>query len=316
MASQNDVNNARQEGYEQGQRETIRRLRAFTGVGHLTPDLDLPEHRAYTDYLDQLTNAHQVAADRAENAREEISRLADMLAAAETEERHVLDQRREDRAGKNPFAQLGSRVGDFTLPISTSIRKLRRQLADQETQRTTCLDNAERYAAEATKVAQWLEECTADMDAVREDRERRAEEERLDAERARRDITPRWCQVFRHEDFTAADENRCGFTTFNDGLRDVGGADFGFRWQRDTPHGGVEYWALHHILETNETILEQHPQTADSQIWLLGDTITSLDEAMDLFDDIEPRQNERNSLALVLDTYAQHRATKTTVRAR
>lgn len=312
MASQDDVNNARQEGYEHGQAKAIRHLRAFTGVGVLAPDLDEPEHRAYPEYLTQLMEAHQVAADRAENVREQIHRLADILAAAEDEERQILAQRREDRSEKNPLAQLGSRVGDFTLPVSRRIRTLHKQIADQENGRTTLLNDAHLYKTEAAKVAQWVDECIADMDELQTTRAQHAKEERLEAERARRDVTPRWCQVFRHEDFTGADERRCGAFTFDNGLRDVGGADFGFNWRRDVA-GGEQLWALHHILETNETILAQHPQTADSQIWLLGDTITSLDEAMDLFDDIEPRQNERNSLALVLDTYAQHRATKTTV---
>lgn len=33
---------------------TIERLRAFTGIGHLVPDLDQPEHVAYLRYRDQL----------------------------------------------------------------------------------------------------------------------------------------------------------------------------------------------------------------------------------------------------------------------
>lgn len=314
MASQDDVNNARQEGYEHGQEKAIRHLRVFTGVGDLVPDLDEPEHRAYPEYLTQLTQAHQVAADRAENVREQIHRLTDVLAAAEDEEQQILAQRRDDRTDKNLLGQLGSRVGDFTLPVSKEIRTLRKQLVDQENGRTSFLNDAHLYKTEAAKVAQWVDGCIADMDELQTVRAQRDEAERLAAEHARRDVTPRWCEVFRHEDFTGADERRCGAFTFDNGLRDVGGADFGFNWRRDVA-GGEHLWALHHILETNETILEQHPRAADSAIWLLGDAITSLDEAMEVFAAVEQRQRERNSIALVLDTYEQHRALKARTRA-
>lgn len=312
MASTNDVNRARDEGYESGRRDTIQRLRAFTGVHPFAPDLDQPEHRAYPEYLAQLTSAHAVAVERAEDALAKIHRLVDRVAEAEEQERQILDQRRDERSTKNPLAQLGSRVGDFTLPISKEVRARRKELAKQEAWRTQCLDNAERFGTEAAKVARWVDDCMAEMEQARTAREERAEADRLDAERGERDISPRWCRVFRHQDFTAEDERRRGAVTFAGGLRDVAGADFGYRWRRDVDeqHGIDGRWALHHIVETNETILEFQPRSADSAVWLLGDTIDSFDEAMDVFLELEQRQNERNSLALVLDAYEEHRVVK------
>lgn len=307
MASQNDVNNARQEGYESGRQEALRQLRAFTGTGDLSPDLDEPEHRAYPEYLMRLTEAQQVAVDRAEQAQELIHRLSEQLAAAEIDEQQTLAKRREERADKNLVTWLTSRAGDGALPVAKELRTLRKKLAHQQNLREKFLNAAHRHETEANKVARWVDGCIADMDGLQAMWAERAEAERVEDERERRDTTPRWCHVFRHEDFTGADTRRCGAITFDDGLQDVGGADFGYDWRRDV-HGGEERWALHHILETNETILRQDPQSPGSAIWLLGDAITSLDEAMDVFDSIEPRQGERNSIALVLDAYEQHRA--------
>lgn len=123
--------------------------------------------------------------------------------------------------------------------------------------------------------------------------------------------------MFRHEDFTAEDERRCGAFTFKGGLRDVAGADFGYRWRRDVDEQqGIDgRWALHHVLETNETVLEFQPRSADSAVWLLGSEIESFDEAMDVFFTLEQRQSERNSIALVLDAYEEHRAGKARSRA-
>lgn len=306
------MNRAREEGYESGRSDTIRRLRAFTGVRPFAPDLDQPEHRAYPEYLAQLTGAHAVARERAEDALAQIRKLVDRIAEAEERERQILVRRREERSTKNPLAQLGGRVGDFALPISKDIRALRKELAKQEAWRTRCLEDAERFGAEASKVARWVDDCMAEMEQAGAVREERAEADRLDVERGDRDVSPRWCRVLRHEDFTAEDPKRCGAFTFAGGLRDVAGADFGYRWRRDVDEQrGVDgRWALHHIQETNETILEFQPRSPGSAIWLLGDAIESFDEAMDVFLELEQRQNERNSLALVLDAYEEHRAVK------
>lgn len=312
MPSTNSVNRARTEGYEQGRADAIQHLRAFTGVRPFAPDLDQPEHRAYPEYLAQLTRALAVARERAEDSLIEIHKIVDRIAAAEEHERRILDERREDRSTKNPLAQLADRVGDFALPISKEIRTLRKGLARQEAWRVRCLDDAERYGTEASKVARWVDDCMAEMEQARAARDERIDAERRESEHGERDVSPRWCRTFRHEDFTAEDPRRCGAFTFAGGLRDVAGADFGYRWRRDVDEqDGVDgRWALHHIQETNETILEFQPRSPDSAIWLLGDTIESFDEAMDVFLELEQRQNERNSLALVLDAYEEHRAVK------
>lgn len=166
MASARDVDRAYDKGYESGRVETIQRLRAFTGVHPFEPDLDKPEHLAYPEYLAQLTQAHEVAVERAEHALERIRDLVDRIAAAEEKEQQILDQRREDRSAKNPLSRLGSRVGDLTLPVSKDIRALRKDLEVQEEWRTRCLDDAERYRSEASKVARWVDDCIAAAEQV------------------------------------------------------------------------------------------------------------------------------------------------------
>ena len=312
MATTSDLNRARKEGYDEGYADAIARVRAFTGVDPFAPDLDEPEHVAYPKYLDQLSRARQVAFEGSEDATAEIRRLQDQLARAEGEEGRELRERRDDRAGRNPIVKLTAAVGDKMLPITKEIRHLKRRVAAKEAWRSDCEDRADAFAAEEAKVSQWVDDYLADADRIRLELVERAERERFDQECADRDISPRWCQVLRHEDFTAEGRHRRGAFTFDDGLRDVGGADFGYQWRRDVDelNGLRGRWALHYIPESHETFLEYMPRTKNSAIWLLGDAIDSFDEALDLFVPLEPHQSERNSIALILDAYEEHRAAK------
>ncbi|PPF25872.1 hypothetical protein C5D07_02960 [Rathayibacter tritici] len=165
---------------------------------------------------------------------------------------------------------------------------------------------------EIEQVTAWIADMLAAADTIKVDQQEAEfrqeaefwrEQERVQAER---DVSPRWCIVYDTLDEFIAEDPRRQARAWT--LPVVAGADFGYDWHRDLDDGpdAPGRWSLHYIQENHETILEYRPLYGPVRIWLLGTAMKDLEDAMKVFGPIDTRERrlERNSVAIVLDTYA------------
>lgn len=309
MATNTEIETARSEGFTAGEASAFGRLRTFTGIPDVVePDPTLPEHLAYPIYERRLRD--EIADERAT-----IERLSDHERDAANELHTLVDRSAEQlerrKAGRTGLVRATGAIADRFHPSHRHVTDARREVEVVQQYLSHHIDLLTVLEAELERVSSWLDELHT---AVATGQERRAAEEReraFDAETAARDISPRWCQVYTIASFIAENPEREARAWIGAGRPVVAGADFGCRWRRDNDEVRDDaQWSVHWIRETNETILELR-NTRRDEIWLLGTAITSFDQALEVFAPIEPRQRERNSIALVLDTYADVAATVT-----
>ncbi|HEY8702430.1 MAG TPA: hypothetical protein VIM08_15930, partial [Arthrobacter sp.] len=156
---------------------------------------------------------------------------------------------------------------------------------------------------EHASVSEWVDEMYAETMAAGQ---RRAE----DRIAAGRDISSRRFKVFTMSEYLGGDERR---RLRWEGAPEVpGGADFAYHWRRDgddDPSYGSDTrtgnWRAVWIPENQEAALFISTPTRAAEVWLLGNHIRSMDEAMKFFVPVEQRQQERNSIALLMDAYTE-----------
>ena len=292
-------------GLDEGTATARRDLRTFTGWRDIVPRLDLAEHEAYPQYLQELQAQRVRLEDAIEMSRAEIERLDDQHTAARDQLNGELRQRRASRDDANILARWAGELGDKRLPAQKEVtaiagsKEFSLDLLAEQYQWASELDD------EIFRVARWLDQLLEHVDNLKETRAAEEARQAEEAERAARDVSPRWCTVYTLDDFIAEDRRRQASGWDLDQGAVVGGLDFGYRWHRDQDLGpdALGEWSLHMIEETSETVLEHRPRNGLITVWLLGTAITSRDVALKVFLPIEDRQRERNSLALVLDRY-------------
>lgn len=156
------------------------------------------------------------------------------------------------------------------------------------------------FGHELSRVEEWRTSTVEQIAAAEEQRTTDIENARVEAAAARRDSSPRWCTVLVREEFIAGDERRQARAW--QGSPVVAGVDFGYDWRRDSDDvGGRGIWTLHWIPETQETFFEANDDAGT--IWILGTGVKSMEEASVLYESLEHRQRERNSVGLILDAY-------------
>jgi len=312
MASEEDVRAAHRRGSEEGYVAAIAEVRTFTGVQGIEPSLDQPEHVAYPNYLRALQESYTRVLWAIESSDRDIARLNERLDDVAEEQEQLLDERQSARAERNVLVRAIGSIGDKNLPVTRAVRDIEQRLEGEEGLLAKRQQIALELREEATRVDRWIATMIEHVEAIKAEREAEEEHRRQVAEWEARDASPRWCSVYSLEAFIDEDERRQARGWDRSESLVVGGADFGYRWHRDADAGpdAEGGWSLHVILETKETILEYRQQNQPNTIWLLGNAIESMDEAMKVFPPIEPRQRERNSVALVLDTYAEYASKK------
>ncbi|MFK4637125.1 hypothetical protein [Paenarthrobacter histidinolovorans] len=305
MPTDHDIREAYENGLNDGALAELRRLRTFTGVSRATaPRHDLAEHLAYPEYERRLSYTVEQVRKELQELREERDRAterADETTRAWTE---AIQAHRHARETVGVLGKVKSFIVEPFLPEKSIAQDAEAYLdklyisVNEKDHKLRELQN------EHTAVTGWLDE----MYKVTTE----AGQQRLDDRvAAARNISSRRFKVFAMKEYLEADPRRQLRWQGYDDLQFPGGADFGYHWRRDgdddpvygDPENGVGNWRAVWIGEIRETAVFISTPTRAAEVWLLGDHISSMDEAMDFFGPLEERQDERNSLALLLDAY-------------
>lgn len=309
MATDRDVQDARKAGEQAGFRQAVHQLRAFTGLKYhgahgletLEPDLELPEHVTYPRYWKDLAAVERELEGESsrmeqvvEDTRGKVDDVAGRLA-------NDLDERRGARADRPAVARAAGWVKDQAHPLRADLKNLEQLLTRRQDHWRAVVADHRKVRDEIARVAKWLSAAAEQIAASEQERAQAMAEARVEATAARRNSSPRWCTVLTRHEFLAADERRQAHAWEHPV---VAGADFGYDWRRDSDDvGGRGIWALHWIPETRETFFEANNEAGT--IWILGTGVKSMEEAMELYEPLERRQRERNSVGLILDAYSQ-----------
>ena len=308
MPTENDVKKAYEEGLTDGTLAERKRLRAFTGLRYvLAPRVDLPEHRSYPDYERRLR--HEIVQAEQETERIIASRVrAEERSDSARETYHqVLDSHREDREDAGFLGKVISRVKEPFLKEKANAEAAENRVFELITESNDHSLKLHTLRGEYAAVSEWVDE----MYSTTEEAGRRRAEDRI---AAGRDISSRRFKVFTMGEYLDGDEHR---RLRWQGAPDVpGGADFGYHWRRDGDDDPSLYsesqngfslgnWRAVWIEENHETaVFISEPRRAE-MVWMLGNHIQTMGEAMEFFSPLEERQAERNSLALLLDAYTK-----------
>lgn len=301
MTNQTDrqaLEQARQSGIAQA----VSELRTFTGIPGYRPELTETEHRAYVAYERDLAHGLEVWMGKQRSYDANVQRLIERRNQASRVMDDVLQRRKDERADGNVGGRIVGALQDVILPEKREHAALEKSVEEAWQLRYSADARVSEISTELSRVSNWVEQMFADVDELRATRQENDEAARRARECAARDLSSRWCTVYALEVFIAENERRV------DRPRDnpfIGGWEYGNRWRRDGDDftSGDGNWALHWIGETSETVLELTSPHQPATVWLLGKAITSEEQAARVFQPIEPRMRERNSIALVLDAY-------------
>ncbi|SEB29989.1 hypothetical protein [Arthrobacter woluwensis] len=297
MATDQEIAEAIENAREEGALAERNRLRAFTGIPYVSvPDASLPEHKAYVPYERALTDEVANARDSLEETKRRLQRIEDQIDEAAAAHDEAL-QEHEQAHEKNAFTRLKGRLTENRLPE-------KKELDAYESQRSALQDRVFRQTEslhvledELRRVSAWLDDMFATTSTQGQARA-------TDKEHAARDVTQRGFLRYRMDDFLEENPARKG--SWRPDLPE--GTLFGDHWRRDGDddwHGGPRCgeWRCTWSSATGETFVWLAKKNRIREVWLLGDHIKTSEEALKLFSPLERRQNERNSLALVLDAY-------------
>ncbi|WP_420366965.1 hypothetical protein [Curtobacterium sp. L1-20] len=306
MANERDMQSARKAGEVAGFQEAVRQLRAFTGVTYdngrenVTPDLELAEHLAYPRYRKDLAMVERELDAESDRMRAVVEQGWEQAEAAREALERAITDRRAARSERPAIARAAGWIGDQMLPLKADVKKHEELATRRHDRQWVVADDHRRVRTELARVDQWLEATAEQVAAAEAARLQDIEDAKAAAAAARRDSSPRWCTVFTREDFIAGDQRRWAHAWT--GREATAGTSFGDHWRRDQDdYNGYGTWSLNWIEENHETFLEADDEVGT--IWLLGTGLRSFSDAQALFRPLELRQNERNSIALVLDTY-------------
>lgn len=308
MATDKDVQDARRTGEQAGFQEAIQQLRSFTGVRYhgdhgletLAPDLKLPEHLAYPRYRKDLAALERQLEHETERMKHVVEDTRQKLDATEDQLATNLEERRVARSGNAALVRAAGWVRDQGHPLRTQHKNLEQLWTRRRDHWSAVIADHRKIRDELSRVDEWLTTTAEQIAAAEDQRATDIENARVEAAAARRDSSPRWCTVLTREEFIAGDERRQARAW--QGSPVVAGADFGYDWRRDSDDvGGRGIWTLHWIPETQETFFEANDDAGT--IWILGTGVKSMEEALALYEPLERRQRERNSVGLVLDAY-------------
>jgi hypothetical protein len=303
MPSERDAREAYRVGVAEGCRLERKRLRTFVGTSWVAPEHSRPEHLAYADYEQSLLAAIKELSAIITAEEQNISRLQ---ANADEAQEAFLAAAEEHELSSSFFGKLKALLTGSILPeqkiANESLDHLRerRQLLDEDKVKLAFLDE------ESGSVTLWLDEMYR---TTAEQGQRRARDRAAEA----LDISARNFQTYLMSEFLEEDERRrLGWAP-----EFPGGTDFGYHWRRDgddsNAYGRVKAgkpgnWRAVWIPATKETavFIDSYDDLDEpARVWLFGTHIQSRDAAMQFFMPLEPQQNRRNSLALLMDAYTE-----------
>ncbi len=287
--------------------------RAFTGVLGIVPDADQPEHVAYVDY-----------------ERELAKRLAEVEAILhKTFELHDRARRRLGEATANAEQDLHEEgiVHWLFSGVRREPAQMRQRVAFLEEEHQALQRQHHIVHSELAQVRQWVQEYLEVAQAEIDRRAAQAAADLLEAECAVRDANPRpGMRMMTAAEFAAEDPRRLGSPTYDSAAGpNLAGADCGFHWRRDCDDDPSPFnkrpgrWRISWNPLTEELYAcRRSPRPPDwdpasterspDQVLLIGRVHPERGGYMPVLpvgriDSILHRQDERNSLALVLDLY-------------
>ena len=303
MTSQSD-RDALEQARQSGIQEAITALRTFTGISGYTPAQPDPEHRSYVRYEEDLRDGRDVWAERLIRGRETVDRLTEQQEQARRVMEEEQQRRQAERVGSNVGGRVLGALKDVTFQEKRDHAAIGRQVDEAWQEVYRCESRVQEIETELAAVTGWVEQMFADVEATRSERQRRHDDDQLAREHAGRDVSPRQCVVYTPEEFVAADTRRLLRRESDHVVLD--GSILSYKWRRDgddDSYPDTGNWMLVWNPTTHETFLERAGHGVSPMVWLLGTKISSEKQALDVFLPLEARVRERNSLALVLDTY-------------
>lgn len=306
MPTENDVRKSYEDGLREGILVERQRLRAFIGLPSiLAPRRDIAEHLAYPDYERRLrhlvSNEEQIIVEL-QNSRERAERRAD---ADQEAYQDALVAHRQDRETAGVFGKIKSLATEPFLQEKASAAASETRVLEVIAMINESALKLDTLRGENAAVREWVDEMYATTKAAGQYRN----EDRL---AAGRDISSRHFKVFSMSEYLEGDERRR--LRWVNAPEVPGGADFGYHWRRDGDDDPSLYgesqntftlgnWRAVWIEENKETAVFISAQGRAELVWLLGNHIQTMGEAMKFFAPLEERQAERNSFALLMDAY-------------
>ncbi len=283
--------------------ETLAELRAFTGIEAYEPDHTAPEHVAYLGYEQDLANGLQVWTAHVDSSKENVDRLIDRRNAASEAVDDELERRTAERADRNVAVRVLGKVQDLALREKAHLRDVEKRLEEAWADLHHAEDRVREIQTELYAVRVWLDEMYATVESSRVERQEQAARERLEAEHARRDTSPREFEVVSPQEFVDEDGRRLAYQQHDHLV--LNGLPFTGGWRRDDDDDFNDRgaWTLMWNPSTRENFLERAGHGRQPKVWLLGTRITTQDEATDFDASISSHRDERNSLAVVREAY-------------
>ena len=175
MATDRDVQNARENGRRAGYNQAVTELRRFTGVAYLSrygdrrrlvPDLTEPEHIAYQWYASELAQILAELEQQCETLDQTISDTIDDSVEANAALRKRLEERRDARSQSLPLTRATGRIGDLFVKERAQAREVE-QLLDKRHELSGEL-NQDRYAVggELNEVTAWLQAAKESLESI------------------------------------------------------------------------------------------------------------------------------------------------------
>lgn len=308
MPTENDVRKAHEEGLTEGTLAERRRLRAFTGLPYvLAPRGDIAEHLAYPDYERQLrysiANEEHII-DQLQSSMERGEKRAD---AEQEAYQQALVAHRQDREAAGVIGKIRSLATEPFIREKASAAASEARVLEVIAMINESALKLDTLRSEYAAVSEWVDEMYTTTKAAGQYRT----EDRV---AAGRDISSRHFKVFTMGEYLDGDEHRR--LRWTDAPEVPGGADFGYHWRRDGDDDSSHYgetqnhftlgnWRAVWIEENQETAVFISTPGRAEMVWLLGNHIHTMDEAMKFFAPLEERQAERNSFALLMDAYTK-----------
>ncbi|UFU16051.1 hypothetical protein LQK89_17675 (plasmid) [Curtobacterium sp. C1] len=286
--------------------ETIAELRRFTGIPGYTPELGDPEHVSYADYELQLEHGLSVWSANFDSAVESVTRATAIRDGARKRMDDEQQRRIDERAGANRISRLVGAAKDVTFPEKRDHAQRERELEEKWEYQHRCENRVREIRAELAEVSAWLELMFTTAATAQAARQQRRVDEEVRQEQAARDVSSRRFATFTRDEFAEQDQRRVA--RVERGHLTLEGSVLGTGWRQDSTDDSSGNsvkgnWSLVWNHLTNETTVELAAYRHEPMVWLLGTKITSVQQFQDVFNPLQGRMTERNSLALVLDAY-------------